>query len=138
MTASLPRSGKGKAGAGLCLFAYPRRQPRRVSNLVPHAGGDSNPRSSSGPADSSYIFAPQGHPIHPGLVSLPGSQSVFVLGAAVAGAALNNRVTSAEFGDHARDGLVKRLPCVGSLHSQRMEQPDGKVRVEGSAKISGG
>lgn len=44
--------------------------------LVPHAGVHSAPNTPAGPADSSCIFAPQGHPIHPGLVSLPGSASV--------------------------------------------------------------
>ena len=44
--------------------------------LVPHAGVHSAPNTPAGPADFSCIFAPQGHPIHPGLVSLPGSASV--------------------------------------------------------------
>ncbi len=62
MTPSLARNEKGRACVGRCLFAtaLPQRHPCRVSNLVPHAGVVSNPRATSGPADSSYIFAPPG------------------------------------------------------------------------------
>tara|TARA_R110000868_G_scaffold411706_1_gene707785 strand:- start:19623 stop:20087 length:465 start_codon:yes stop_codon:yes gene_type:complete len=63
---------------GRCISAtdFPRRQQRRFSNFVSPAGVHSSPNTSSiGPTVLTDIFPPSGHPIHPGLVSIPGSQS---------------------------------------------------------------
>lgn len=80
------------------------------------------------------------HPSHGGILPLQKSCALSLLspgslarvglvagGAALLGAPRISSATSDEFGDHARDGLVKWLPCVGSLHARSMESIDGEV-----------
>lgn len=122
--------------------------------LVPHAGGDSNPRSSSGPADSSCIFAPQGQPIHPGLVSLPGSASILEPPVVVFSSDREPRRRALspdghggisislgrELGGDTAQDFANRHPGLGLgrlRHPQRMEKPHGKVREAINAKLSG-
>ena len=149
MTASLTRNGKGKASAGRCCFwpTFPQRQPRRISNLVPHAGVHSvDPNTPSSPAGFPYIFLPQGTHVHPGLVALPGSGAVLetpvaaslVAASSLAGAPgghvverVGSDVTAIFLlsitkrdqlgGDLLRDG-AQRLPGVGLIHVPNMEQ----------------
>lgn len=144
---------------GRCLIGQARlpMRRRRISNLF--AAGISNPKSCSiGPAVLTDIFPPSGHPIHPGLVSLPGSQSVLETPVAASldaapslagapGGHVVERVGSdvtAIFllsitkrdqlgGDLLRDG-AQRLPGVGLLHSRRMERSN--VRVVASAYVN--
>lgn len=78
MTPSLARMEEGKpAGAGRCclLTDFPLRQPRRISNLPAGVHSACPNTSSIGPAAFPYIGR-RADPLHPGLVSIPGSQSV--------------------------------------------------------------
>ncbi len=65
-------------------------------------------------------------PIHPGLVSLPGSQSILLR--------FTNRLQPAS--DPVREG-AQSDPGVGLFHPSRMETTHGKVREAFNAKLSG-
>ena len=111
--------------------------------LVPHAGVDSNPRTTSGPADSSCIFAPQGHPIHPGIVSLPGSQSVLeppvvvfssdreprrrALSPDGHGGTFHSLTSRNQLGGNSARHCAQGHPGLGSLHVLNMEQPNAEL-----------
>ena len=60
--------------SGAQWTALPASGIARISNLVPHAGGISSPKSPVSPVRK---IGPHGaSPIHPGLVALPGSGAV--------------------------------------------------------------
>lgn len=127
----------------LLLTDLPQRQPRRIS--VSPAGTHSDPNvRSNGLAGIPHTR--EATPIHPGLVSLPGSQSIFdtpdvadqpgrsSLRRAPCGSVLGRCRTFFPLhtkrdqlgGDLLRDG-AQRLPGVGLLHHSKMEQSHAEV-----------